>query len=124
MDTTKIAPIGVTHGATWGPHTLPLTNRDDGLPYDFTGADVVLTVKRRTDRRGDDAGALFQLTVGDGITIDDPESGVMTVTITDERTDALEAGTTYRYDVRVRKDGRTDKPIGGPFLVAPDVTRS
>jgi hypothetical protein len=116
-------PITVTRGDTWGPAVLPLTNKRDGSPYNLSGATVVLTVKRRNDRSNDDDDALFQLTAGDGIEIDEPDPGSITVEISDENTELLEAETTYRYDVQIRRSGTTRTPIGGPLIVTRDVTR-
>jgi hypothetical protein len=103
-------------------NTLPIKDQN-GLPYELTDVDIWLTVKPASDRAEDDSGAIFQLTLGDGIAIDDPSTGVLTIEITDERSNMLQAEKPYNYDVQIRKNSQTFTPVGGKVLVIRDVTR-
>lgn len=120
----RIQPITITKGDTW-PNTLsPITNRDTGAVENLTGATIWLTIKEEFDDADDDAAAVVQLGVGTGLTVADPASGIVAVEIPDEDTDLLDPGTTYRYDVQVRKGGKTFTPIGGRLTVTRDTTRA
>lgn len=119
-----VAPISIRRGDTWGPATSPITDEDTGEPYDFTGATVTMTIKRRNDYSDDDSDALIALTVGDGITVDDPDPGDLTVEISDEETETLEAETVYRYDVQIEKGGKKRTVLGGLVVVSRDTTRA
>lgn len=114
--------LTITKGDTW-PNTLPITKRD-GSPYDLTGATVWLTVKDEFDTADDDAGGIFQLGVGTGLTVSAPATGIVAVEIADTQTDLLDPERTYRYDVQVRKGGKTFTPIGGRLTVTRDTTRA
>lgn len=114
--------LTITKGDTW-PNTLPITQRD-GTPYDLTGATVWLTIKDRNDNTDADANAIIQLGVGSGLTVSAPATGVVAVELTDAQTGALLVGPKYKYDVQVRKGGKTFTPIGGLITVERDTTRS
>jgi hypothetical protein len=119
----RTEPISLTKGDTW-INTLPITE-SDGSAYDLTGATVWLTVKAKNDTSSnDDDEALFQLIIGSGITVASPATGIIAVEITDEQTELLTAGGLYKYDVQVRKGGKTFTPIGGTVVVNRDVTRA
>lgn len=93
---------------------LSLTLTDNaGDPYDLTDATVIMTV--------DD---LFEKSIGSGITVDDPTSGVAAITVDPADTeDAPDARCAYRYDVQVTlSDGSIKTPVRGLFVVIPDVT--
>ena len=114
--------ITTPKGDTW-LNTLPVLD-SDGVAYDLTDASVTLTVKEMNDRADDDTLALFQLTLGDGIAIDSPSTGVISIEMSDERTNLLAAGKSYAYDVQIRKNQQTFTPIGGKLVVTRDITRS
>lgn len=95
---------------------------EDGGVYDLTGASVWLTVKEVADTASNDLAALFQLTVGDGLTVSAPATGVVAVEISSTRTDTLTAGRTYKYDVQVRKSSKTFPAIEGRIGVRARVT--
>lgn len=114
--------ITTPRGDTW-LNTLPITDKN-GAPYDLTGALLLMTVKQTTDRSSDDALALFQLVIGDGLTVTNPLTGLVAVEISDERTALLQADTSYAYDVQVRKGNQTFTPIGGELHCTSDVTKT
>lgn len=102
--------ITMTRGDT---RTFTVTMSDNaGDPYDLTDAEVAFTV--------DD---LFDKSVGDGIAVADPESGVAVITVTSADTeDASDYRRAYRYDVQVTlSDGSVKTPIRGLFVLTPDV---
>lgn len=84
-----------------------------GDPYDLTDAGITFTV-----------GNLITKTLGDGIAVSDPQTGVATITLEPEDTEgASDSRTSYPYDVEiVLADGRVKTPIRGRFIVVPDVT--
>jgi hypothetical protein len=85
---------------------------DDGDPYDLTGVGVQFTVD-----------ALFDKSVGDGVAVATPASGVAVVTVNPVDTaDAPDRRRAYRYDVQLTlADGSVRTPIHGLFVVRPDV---
>lgn len=85
-----------------------------GLPDDGI-IDAVMTVGRPE---------LFQKRLGDGLTIDDLETGACTVTLVPADTDgAPSMRSVYPFDVQVElADGSVKTPIRGRFIVLPDVT--
>lgn len=84
-----------------------------GLAYDLTGAAVVMTV-----------GDLFSKSVGDGITVAAPATGVASIAVDPADTqDAPDQRVAYPYDVQITlADGSVKTPIRGQFIVLPDVT--
>ena len=101
----------MTRGDT---RTFTVTMTDSaGDPYDLTDADVAFTV-----------GDLFDKSVGDGIAVDDPESGVAVITVGPTDTEsASDTRRAYHYDVQVTlSDGSVKTPLRGLFVVTPDVT--
>lgn len=114
--------ITLPRGDTW-LNTLPIVDAD-GVAYDLTGASIWLTIKERSDDAPDDADAIIQLEVGSGLTVATPSNGIVAVEITDEDTALLTPGRSYRYDVQVRKGGKTFTPIGGAVVVTKDITKT
>lgn len=86
---------------------------DDGDPLDLTDGAVVMTVEE-----------LFTKSVGDGITVSAPLTGVATVAVAPADTaDCPDYRQGYRYDVQVTlASGVVKTPIRGRFVVLPDVT--
>lgn len=105
----------IIDGRTSWPTTLPVLD-EFGAAYDLTGATLAMTVKQRNDRRGDDDNAVLTLTLGAGLTVASPATGVVSIEITDEQTALIDPGT-YLYDVRVEKSGRRFVPIGGHMVI-------
>ena len=92
--------------------TFTVTMTDSaGDPYDLTDAVVQFTVDN-----------LFEKTVGAGIVVSDPETGVAVVTVDPDDTEGA-GRRAYRYDVQVTlSDGTVRTPLRGLFVVVPDVT--
>lgn len=84
----------------------------NGLAYDLTDASIWFTVD-----------GLLEKTIGDGITVSTPASGVADVEISAGDTDAApDRRTAYPYDVQVTlADGSVKTPVRGLFIVLPDV---
>jgi hypothetical protein len=104
--------------------TYLLTMTEDDEPLNLTDADMWMTAKRHI--RDADADAIFQKTVGDGITITNAEGGLATVELVPADTSEL-ASRTVRlvYDVQVKlASGRIVTPLKGRLTVEPDVTVS
>ncbi len=88
------------------------------------GFTLWFTVKRSFANA--DSAAVLQLLSGldGGITIDDAESGDITVDCPAETTAAI-APRTYVYDIQLRRgDGEIQTLAIGEFVVLPDVTRA
>ena len=119
---TVISDIAAIRG---DGETYLLTVTEDDAPLDLTDAEMWMTAKRHI--RDADADAIFQKTVGDGITIDaDPTTGLATVELVPGDTSALAARTVRLiYDVQVKlSSGRIITPLKGTLTVEPDVTVS
>jgi hypothetical protein len=101
-----------------------LTLTDDDEPLDLTDAEIWMTAKRHI--RDTDADAIFQKTVGDGITVTDDTGGLATVQLEPADTSGLAARTVRLvYDVQVKlASGRIVTPLKGRLTVEPDVTVS
>lgn len=104
--------------------TYLLTVTEDDAPLDLTDAEIWMTAKRHI--RDADADAIFQKTVGDGITITDDTGGLATVELVPADTSSLAARTIRLvYDVQVKlSSGRIVTPLKGKLTVEPDVTVS
>ena len=104
--------ITMTRGDT---RTLTLTLTDaEAAPYDLTGASLRFTV-----------GDLFDKSIGDGIVVADPDSGVAVITINPADTeDTSDRRHSHPYDLQVTfVDGTVITPILGRFVLRPDVTQ-
>jgi hypothetical protein len=99
----------VTRGDT---REFTLRLRDNGAAANLTGAKIWFTV-----------GTLLTKTVGDGIVVDDPTSGVAVVTlVAGETAAAPNRLTVHPYDVQVlMADGRLRTPIRGHFTIRSEV---
>lgn len=91
--------------------SLELSNLPDG---GLTDADITFTVE-----------GLLSKTIGDGITVDDAEAGLVSISIDPGDTElSPDVRTVYGYDVEVRfSDGAVNTPLIGVLVVNPDVTR-
>ena len=91
--------------------TLTLTNAE-GDAYDLTGADVWFQ-----------AGDLVAKSLGDGITVSSPATGVASILISSADTeDAPDCRMAYPYNVQLElADGSTVTPVRGLLVIVPDV---
>ena len=108
----RMNTITMTRGDT---RTLTLTLTDaEAAPYDLTGASLRFTV-----------GDLFDKSIGDGIVVADPDSGVAVITINPADTeDTSDRRHSHPYDLQVTfVDGTVITPILGRFVLRPDVTQ-
>lgn len=96
----------------------------DGDTVDITGGDFTMTAK--WDVADSDANAVFQKTVGDGITLTDPTNGVITVKLEPADTNSLPLHTVdLFYDIQyIDTDGDVHTVLNGTLQVQPDVTTS
>jgi protocatechuate 3,4-dioxygenase beta subunit len=95
---------------------------EDGDPLDLAAVDIWFTAKRNL--YDSDAEAVFQKTVGDGITVgEDP--GAATLTILSEDTAGLPTHVlALHYDVQVSVAGLVKTPLSGKLIIRHDVTNS
>lgn len=91
--------------------SLVLSNLPDG---GLTDADITFTVE-----------SLFAKTIGDGITVDDADAGLVSISIDPDDTElSPDVRTVYSYDVEVVfASGAVNTPLIGVLVVNPDVTR-
>lgn len=75
---------------------------DETTPQDITGWTVSWRLKRRQSDA--DSAALLTKTVGGGISLTTPLSGVLTVSVADTDTDAILAGS-YFHELKRTTDG-------------------
>jgi hypothetical protein len=107
---TMWAPVVMVRGDT-RIFTIALTDAG-GAAIDLTDTDVWFSV----------SGA-FTKTLGDGVAITDPTSGIALVTVEPADTEAMRGRTVRRFDVQLKlSDGSIRTPIRGRFVVLPDVT--
>ena len=92
--------------------TVTVTN-DAGAPLDLTSASLDFTVCD-----------LFDKSLGDGIAVDTPATGVAVITVDPADTeDSGDRRRSYPYDLQVTlADGSIKTPLSGRFVVIPDVT--
>ena len=92
---------------------------------DITNDHLWFTVKTRASLA--DNAALFQLTIGSGITLTDPTNGTFTVEVSPARTWNCPAKrTVYVYDLTIEYATSAERyPLDeGNFVVEPDVTNT
>jgi hypothetical protein len=95
----------------------------DGNPLDITGASAWFTAKRTTS--DDDLSAVFQKTVGDGITITDAPNGIMLVRLAEADTASVTGREYLEYDLQVKDTSDGVWTVArGSLLVEADVTRT
>ena len=95
-----------------------------GDPYDLSGASLWFTAKtKHTDA---DEDAIFQKTVGDGITVVSAAQGLISVAIDPDDTSSLSAVKTQLvWDLQVvDSEGNVYTAASGYLIVNPDVTES
>lgn len=94
----------------------------DGNPVDITGWSLVMTAK--WDIRDPDSAAVFQRTIGNGITVTSAVDGEFTVTIASSNTSGLPLHrTVLPFDIQAT-DGSGNKYtiLYGNLVIDPDVT--
>ena len=97
---------------------------DSGSVYDLTNRTVTSKMKRRyADSAGDPCNSIFQLSY-----CDTPNRGIVTLSLTNAVTDALETRGRYVYDVElsfVDDNNNTiiERILQGEVEVSPSVTR-
>lgn len=92
------------------------TDIRDGAPYNLTGATISFTAKRKNNEGSN----VFQKTVGSGIVITTPASGIFTVTLSAGDTSSLAKRThILDYDIVVTKSGVVKTIQAGDLVVYP-----
>ena len=90
-------------------------------PIPITGAAIYFTCKRYAN--DPDVAALFQLTVGSGITISDGANGKFTVIIPTADTESLAADVPYFYDCVIEPPGGgRDTVLKGALVLQANIT--
>ena len=100
--------------------TFTLT--EDGGAMDLTGAALRFTVKRAVADL--DINAVVSKTLGSGITVAAPLTGVCVVALAAADTAGLEGSLRLPFDLQVTRGGRTRTVVVGDLVVIPDVSRS
>jgi hypothetical protein len=94
-----------------------------GSPLNITGAQFWFTAKN--NESDPDASAVFQKTLASGITIVDPLTGDLQVTIAPADTSGLLIKTNLYYDLQIKTAGDAIGTIAkGTLFIEVDVTRS
>ena len=98
-----------------------VTDRDTGDPIDLTGAELTFMVKR--DRRDADADAILAKTVGSGITVAAPTTGIAVVAIDAADTDAATPGACWWELQSVDVTSKVHTLASGRFVITADLVR-
>jgi hypothetical protein len=94
-----------------------------GLPVNLSGATIYFTVRKKFASSADDTDAVFQKSVGAGITITDAAAGVIALVIDPADSRSLPK-IVLLYDLQViTAAGDTITPALGDVAINPDVTR-
>lgn len=98
---------------TWGGEVFPLTGCSMWFTAKYAYAD-------------DDADAVFQKTIGDGITVTNAGCGEAEITLSSSDTSSLSSSKVMLvYDLQIRNaEGKIYTVAYGNIVVLPDVTRS
>ncbi len=115
-DCCESLPLTAKQGATF---TKTIAYQDEyGNPIDLTDYTARMEVKESYTNT---ATQIVDLTLGDGIEIDEL-AGLIYVTITADETSALEAPWTGVYDLIIQHDDLVQRILQGTFYVSPRVT--
>lgn len=97
---------------------------ENGAPYDLTGAKLWMTAKYTYAHQ--DSDAVFQLTTGDGITIQNAVQGKIEVNVDPTRTRLMPDGiNNLVYDIKLKdQNGRQLIIEAGTLKVKPSATRA
>ncbi len=115
--TTNVANLTITRGDTL-VHRITVKNTDE-TAKDITGATVRYTVRERTY----DGTQVLQKTVGSGIVLTTPASGILDVTLLNADTSALSPGLTYVYDCELTLSGQVQTVQSGVITIIGDVSQ-
>lgn len=85
--------------------SIEVTIQQDGSAYDVTGL-TGAELRYRAGTRGNES--LIEKTIGSGITLTTPASGVVTIAIEDGDTEVVAA--TYQHELWI-DDGTLDEPV-------------
>jgi hypothetical protein len=96
----------------------------DGVPFNLAGCLLWFTAK--TKYTDPDVSAIFQKTIGDGITVTTPANGLATIDIVPDDTSALsEVKTVLFWDLQLKDGSDNIYTINsGNLIVNPDVTQA
>ncbi len=115
--TTNVANLTITRGDTL-VHRITVKNTDE-TAKDITGATVRYTVRERTY----DGAQVLQKTVGSGITLTTPTSGILDATLSAADTAALVPSVGYVYDCEITLSGQVQTVQSGTLSVIGDVSQ-
>lgn len=115
--TTNVANLIITRGDTL-VHRITVKNTDE-TAKDITGATVRYTVRERTY----DGAQVLQKTVGSGIILTTPASGIFDVTLPNADTAALSPSITYVYDCELTLSGQVQTVQSGSITIVGDVSQ-
>lgn len=104
--------------------TFAVTYSDTGAVYSLAGASMWFTAKKRiTDA---DVAAVFQKTIGSGITLTDAANGLGYIELSPADTSALSSGKqNLEFDLQLKSSaGKIYTVAFGKLTVYPDVTLS
>lgn len=94
-----------------------------GAALNITDASIWFTAKR--SRSDADADAVFQLTIGAGITVTNAVGGLATAEVTPGHTDDITIWTLLYYDIQIKDStGKTYTVEEGTIAVIPDTTQA
>lgn len=104
--------------------SLVMTIKENGAAINVTGYTFWFTAKYNYEDA--DSAKVFQKTVGSGITLTTPASGIITVKLSPTDTSGLPAHTTRLYYDLKMKDGSSNvySILSGELVVEPDVTNT
>jgi hypothetical protein len=88
----------------------------DGTPYDLTGSDVHMDIRRA------DNSLVLALGIGNGIVITAP--GEISVTISADDTEPLDPAFSYHYDLEIEKDGKIRTISWGTLKTLKQITQA
>jgi hypothetical protein len=88
-------------------------------PIDITTASIQLICKRYAN--DPDAGALFSLTVGTGVTITNGPAGQFSAVVPQSATEGLPVGIPFPYQVVIELSGARETVMGGTLTLLENV---
>lgn len=104
--------------------TFTITVTVDGAVFNLTGCAVRFTMKQHIT----DTEAYLSLSVGNGITLTTPASGILTVAIPAAATQGVGTDTMFYWDLQITdtngKVRTAPEPSPGTLFVKSDVTRT
>ena len=123
-------PIYIEQGATWTTtfiYALVATVDEEGVPISWDPVDISTAGIRMQIRAAYGEDPLIDVSVGEGITIDDGSEGKFTIVLSEDLTDSLEEIKRARYDVEIYDSTWTRNPVRrifeGVVTISPNITR-